>query len=53
MSLMSPALAGGFFTISATWEAPMCLSDIHKHTRETKAPRYQLNNDFKEENESR
>ena len=22
MSLMSPALAGGFFTISATWEAP-------------------------------
>ena len=22
MSLMSPALAGGFFTSSATWEAP-------------------------------
>ena len=22
MSLMSPALAGGFFTTSATWEAP-------------------------------
>ena len=22
MSLMSPALAGGFFTIAATWEAP-------------------------------
>ena len=22
MSLMSPALAGGFFTASATWEAP-------------------------------
>ena len=23
-SLTSPALAGGFFTISATWEAPCC-----------------------------
>ena len=25
MSLMSPALAGGFLTISATWEAPYLL----------------------------
>ena len=25
MSLMSPALAGGFFTTSATWEAPLCI----------------------------
>ena len=25
MSVMSPALAGGFFTTSATWEAPQCL----------------------------
>ena len=25
-SLMSPALAGGFFTISATWEAPLRLA---------------------------
>ena len=25
MSLMSPALAGGFFTTSATWEAPHCI----------------------------
>ena len=28
MSLVSPALAGGFFTTSATWEAP-CL--YYKH----------------------
>ena len=26
-SLTSPALAGGFFTISATWEAPVILFD--------------------------
>ena len=25
VSLMSPALAGGFFTTSATWEAPLSL----------------------------
>ena len=25
LSLMSPALAGGFFTTSATWEAQRCL----------------------------
>ena len=27
-SLKSPALAGGFFTTSATWEAPECLCNI-------------------------
>ena len=27
MSLMSPALAGKFFTSSATWEAPVILFD--------------------------
>ena len=26
-SLMSPALAGGFFTVSATWEAHGCRGD--------------------------
>ena len=25
VSLVSPALAGGFFTTSATWETPICL----------------------------
>ena len=25
-SLMSPALAGGFFTTNATWEAQLCVS---------------------------
>ena len=29
-SLMSPALAGRFFTISATWEAPLTVTDIQK-----------------------
>ena len=24
ISLMSPALAGGFFTTSATWQVPVC-----------------------------
>ena len=28
VSPVSPALAGGFFTTSATWEAYFCLSDI-------------------------
>ena len=28
MSLMSPALAGGFFTTSATWEAQDVLYDV-------------------------
>ena len=27
MSLLSPALAGGFFTTSATWEADKYISD--------------------------
>ena len=29
MSLMSPALAGGFFTTSANWEAPNGFVDGH------------------------
>ena len=28
VSLMSPALAGGFFTTSATWEAPLKCEDL-------------------------
>ena len=32
-SLTSPALAGGFFTTSATWGAPMtCWTDLNAHT---------------------
>ena len=34
-SLLSPAFAGGFFTTSATWEAPVariCHSKIPEHT---------------------
>ena len=27
MSLMSPALAGGFFTTSSMWEVPNCMVD--------------------------
>ena len=30
-SLMSPALAGGFFTTSATWEVPLYLYLEHSH----------------------
>ena len=29
MCLMSPALMGGFFTTSVTWEAPIAISGIH------------------------
>ena len=29
MSLMSPALAGGFFTTSATWEATVNESEVY------------------------
>ena len=29
MSLMSPALAGGFFTTSATWEATIYESEVY------------------------
>jgi len=29
---MSPALAGGFFTTSATWEAPKSNGSYHKGT---------------------
>ena len=29
MCLMSPALMGGFFTTSTTWEAPVAVSGIH------------------------
>ena len=36
VSLMSPALAGGFFTTSATWEAPLTWSiyflELHSYT---------------------
>ena len=28
-SLMFPALRGGFFTTSTTWEAPKLLTDLH------------------------
>ena len=31
-SLMSPALAGGFFTTSATWEAPLKHKHIYKRS---------------------
>ena len=31
MSLMSPALAGGFFTTSATWEALMVHYVVFSH----------------------
>jgi len=31
MSFMSPALAGGFFTTSATWEAPYLWIDAHDY----------------------
>ena len=31
MSLASPALAGGFFTTSATWEAPWKEKPAQKH----------------------
>ena len=30
MSLMSPALAGGFFTTSTTWEAPIYTMETSK-----------------------
>ena len=33
-SLMSPALAGGFFTISTTWEAlNLCISSVQSFSR--------------------
>ena len=31
MSLTSPALAGGFFTTRATWEAPLHVYTIYKY----------------------
>ena len=31
MSLASPALADGFFTVSATWEAPLRLTEAPKN----------------------
>ena len=34
MSLLSPALAGGFFTTSATWEALVLFCDEHKILKE-------------------
>ena len=33
MSLMSPALAGGFFTTIAAWKAPACVCYAHIHIR--------------------
>ena len=47
MSLLSPALAGRFFTTSTTWEAPMeqyqeliqVLSDAHFADEKTEAQR--------------
>lgn len=41
-SLMSPALAGGFFTSSSTWEAPytrthMCITQTHTYTHTQKS----------------
>ena len=33
-SLMSPALAGGFFTTSATWEAHLRVIIINNHKRD-------------------
>ena len=32
-SLMSPALAGGFFITSTTWEAPQDIIDLHNSVR--------------------
>ena len=40
-SLMSPALAGGFFTPKATWEAPLAAAPhlyFCKYRRETRGP---------------
>ena len=37
-SLMSPALAGGFFTTSATWEALHIGAHTHTHTNTFSAP---------------
>ena len=33
-SLVSPALAGGFFTISTTWEAPKFFADMPNYPKQ-------------------
>jgi len=38
MSLMSPALAGGFFTTSSTWEAQHIHTPIHKIDNQQRPP---------------